>query len=66
MYTAIGCVVFALCSGNILELSNPAFHPNTTPGATEEKILPVKNGDEADGGKDEKESLKEEIIGTLV
>lgn len=50
-----------------MKLDNPAFNPVTTLSATEEKISPVKNDNEADGGKDEKESLKEEeVIGTSV
>ena len=58
-----GYVVFTLCSGgNVQKLANPAFHPVTALDATEEKVHPGKD-DMTDG---EKESLKEEVIGTLV
>lgn len=49
------------CSGNIQNLSNPAFHPDTI---FEEKNRPVKNDDDettTDGGKDENEFLKQEF-----
>ena len=61
-------MVVALYSGNVLKLDNPVFHSVTTHGADEEKFTPVKKDDAADGGKDEKESLKEEeeVVGTLV
>ena len=56
-------VVLASCSGNFQRLPNPAFNPA---GATEEKTVPIKNETETDGGKDEKESLKDGVISTLV
>ena len=59
-------IVFALCSGNVQRLPNPAFYPATALDATEEKTVPIKNETETDKGKDEKESLKDEVISTLV
>ena len=44
---------FALYRGTVQKLPNPAFNPGTAPDAT-------------DGGKGEKELLKEEVIGTFV
>ena len=60
-------LICLLCvySANIQKSPNPAFDPDATVSKTEEKTTPVMSSEETDGGKYEKETLKDED-GTLV
>ena len=52
-------------SVNVQRSPNPAFDPGPTFGTTKEKTTPVMSSEETDGGKYEKETLKDDD-GTLV